>query len=135
MIAHARPRRPGTGARTGRKPADRRSAAPVSKAADRAPQPLTTSQRRYLRGLCHDLKPLLQLGNHGVTPEVTAELERTIDHHELVKIRLSGGDRAERQQQLDALLAATHAELVQQIGHVASLYRRNRDKPRLALPA
>ncbi len=95
---------------------------------------LTQSQRRYLRGLCHELKPVVMLGNKGVTGAVTAELEHAIDHHELVKVKLSGGDREERQRQLDALLDATGAELVQQIGHVVSLFRRNPDKPGLALP-
>ncbi len=96
--------------------------------------PLTQTQRRYLRGLCHDLKPVVMLGNKGVTEAVTRELELSIDHHELVKVKLSGGDRDERQQQLDALTGATGAELVQQIGHVVSLFRRNPDKPKLALP-
>ena len=96
--------------------------------------PLTQTQRRYLRGLCHDLKPVVMLGNKGATDAVTAELEQAVDHHELVKVKLSGGDREERQQQLDALLEATGAELVQQIGHMVSLFRRNVAKPRLALP-
>lgn len=96
--------------------------------------PLTQAQRRYLRGLCHDLKPVVMLGNKGVTEAVKTELGSTLDHHELVKVKLSGGDRDERQQQLDALLEATGAELVQQIGHVVSLFRRNIEKPRLALP-
>lgn len=99
-----------------------------------APGPLTPNQRRYLRSLCHGLKPLILLGNKGVTDNLKAELISTLDHHELVKIRLSGGDREERQQQLDTLLETSDAELVQQIGHVASLYRRNRDNPKLALP-
>lgn len=99
-----------------------------------APTPLTPSQRRYLRSLCHNLKPLILLGNKGVTDNLKTELINTLDHHELVKIRLSGGDREERQQQLDTLLEASGAELVQQIGHVASLYRRNHDNPQLALP-
>jgi len=96
--------------------------------------PLTQTQRRYLRGMCHDLKPVVMLGNKGVTEAVKTELGSTLDHHELVKVKLSGGDRDERQQQIDALLEATGAELVQQIGHVVSLFRRNVDKPRLALP-
>ncbi|HEX7341035.1 MAG TPA: YhbY family RNA-binding protein [Rhodanobacteraceae bacterium] len=99
-----------------------------------ASKPLTPSQRRYLRGLCHNLKPLILIGNKGVTPSLAAELGQTLDHHELVKIKLSGGDREERQQQLDVLLEASGAELVQQIGHVASVFRRNPDQPRLALP-
>lgn len=145
MVAHAHPRRPGTGARTHHKPAgrprgakparDTRPTAAVRDDAGAGSQPLTPTQRRYLRGLCHDLRPLVLLGNKGVTPQVELELGQTLAHHELVKVRLSGGDRAQRQQQIDALLAATGAELVQQIGHVASLFRRNPDQPRLALPA
>lgn len=74
------------------------------------------------------------LGNKGVTESVTRELILTLDHHELVKVKLSGGDREQRQQQLDHLLEATGAELVQQIGHVVSLFRRNPENPQLALP-
>lgn len=95
---------------------------------------LTASQVRYLRALAHPRKPLLQLGLRGVTPALLRELGTALDHHELVKVRLAGGDRTERQQQLDALLAGSGAELVQRIGHVASLYRRNPEAPQLALP-
>lgn len=145
MVAHAPPRRPGTGARTARKSAarprrarparDARESGANAVATSAAPRPLTPTQRRYLRGLCHDLKPLVLLGNKGVTPQVEQELALTLARHELVKVKLSGGDRAQRQQQLDALLAASGAELVQQIGHVASVFLRNPDQPRLALPA
>ena len=96
--------------------------------------PLSTSQRRYLRSSAHALKPVILLGARGITDSVLTELGRALDHHELVKIRLTGTDRAARGAQVDALLAASGAELVQQIGHIATLYRRNPDAPRLALP-
>ncbi|HET8899660.1 MAG TPA: YhbY family RNA-binding protein [Rhodanobacteraceae bacterium] len=95
--------------------------------------PVTASQRRYLRELAHPLKPVLLLGAKGVTAPLLAELDVALDHHELIKVRLSG-DRAERANQLEQLLASSHAEAVQSIGHVAALYRANRDKPKLALP-
>ena len=95
--------------------------------------PLSASQRRYLRSSAHPLKPLILLGARGITTGVLAELGRALDHHELVKVKLAGADRAERSAQVDALLTASGAELVQ-IGHVAALYRRNPDAPRLALP-
>lgn len=146
MTPPSRPRRPHDPSRTVRNLADnprgnggrsattRRSSHARQTGKEPSPGPLTTTQRRYLRGLCHGLKPVLMLGNKGVTDNVMAELGRTLDDHELVKIKLSGGDRGERQQQLDALLETSGAELVQQIGHVASLFRRNPDKPGLALP-
>jgi RNA-binding protein len=95
---------------------------------------LSASQRRYLRGLCHSLRPVILLGAKGVSDAVTKELELALDQHELVKIKLSGGDRDQRQQQIDALTEATGAQMVQQIGHTASVFRRNEDEPRLALP-
>jgi RNA-binding protein len=95
---------------------------------------LSNSQRRYLRGLSHDLHPVIMLGNKGATAAVLKELDLALQHHELVKVKLSGGDRAQRAEQLQALLAGTGADAVQQIGHTASLYRRNVEQPKLALP-
>lgn len=95
---------------------------------------LSASQRRYLRGLCHSLRPVILLGAKGVSDAVIKELELALDQHELVKIKLSGGDRDQRQQQIDALTEATGAQMVQQIGHTASVFRRNEDEPKLALP-
>lgn len=96
--------------------------------------PLTSSQRRYLRGLAHPLKPVLLLGGKGVTPSVLAELDHALDDHELIKVKLSGADREEREASLAQLMDASGAESVQRIGHVAVLYRRNEEQPRIALP-
>ena len=95
---------------------------------------LTPAQRRYLRGLAHPLKPVLLLGGKGVTPAVLAELEHALDDHELIKVKLAGGDREERASSLMQLLDASGAENVQTIGHVAVLYRRNDEKQQIALP-
>lgn len=133
MTPSSRPRRPRPDAAAGRAPARKERAARTTPHAG-ADAPLTQSQRRYLRGVCHHHKPLVMLGNKGVTDGVVRELALTLDHHELVKVKLSGGDRDERQRQLEHLLEATGAELVQQIGHVVSLFRRNPENPQLALP-
>ncbi|HXS72769.1 MAG TPA: ribosome assembly RNA-binding protein YhbY [Rhodanobacteraceae bacterium] len=95
---------------------------------------LTSAQRRYLRGLAHPLKPVLMLGGKGVTPSVLAELEHALGDHELIKVKLSGADREERETALTQLLDASGADSVQRIGHVAVLYRRNEEQPRIALP-
>lgn len=95
---------------------------------------LTPAQRRYLRGLAHPLKPVLMLGGKGVTPSLLAELERALDDHELVKVKLAGADRGERESSLAQLLAASGAENVQTIGHVVVLYRHNQEQPRIVLP-
>jgi len=96
--------------------------------------PLKASQKRYLRGLAHDLKPVIMVGNKGVSAAVLAEFSIALDQHELVKVRLAGDDRAERAAQVTKLAVDASAELVQTIGKVASFFRRNTDTPRIALP-
>ena len=95
--------------------------------------PLTNAQIRYLRGLAHKLKPVVHLGQKGVTPSVLAELDAALTVHELVKVKLAG-ERDEKKGLVAQLARESKAEVVQQIGHVVSLYRRNAEKPRLALP-
>lgn len=95
---------------------------------------LSPSQRRYLRSLAHDLNPVILLGAKGATDAVLKELDGALSHHELVKVKLSGGDKDERQAQIDVLTGGTGAEQVHQIGHVVVLFRRNVDEPKIALP-
>jgi RNA-binding protein len=95
--------------------------------------PLSPSQKRYLRGLAHNLKPVILTGNKGVTPALLKEFSAALDQHELVKVKL-GDDRDERKLHIAELGDSAQAELVQSIGRVACFYRRNEEKPKLALP-
>lgn len=95
---------------------------------------LTSTQIRYLRSLAHDLSPVVLLGNKGATEAVVNELNQALNIHELVKVKLSGGDKDDRQAQIDVLTKGTQAEQIHQIGHVAVLFRRNTDEPKIALP-
>lgn len=87
---------------------------------------LTGTQRKRLRGLAHSLKPVVALGQKGITPPVTEELDRALGHHELVKVKLFG-ERDERQALAEDLARRLRAELVGTIGTVAILYRRQPD--------
>ena len=95
---------------------------------------LTASQKRYLRGLAHDLKPVIMTGNKGVTPSLLKEFSGALEHHELIKVKLGSEDREARAAQIAELAAEAKAELVQSIGRVACFYRRNAEQPKLALP-
>jgi RNA-binding protein len=99
-----------------------------------SPMSLTSSQKRYLRGLAHAIKPVIMIGNKGITDAVVGEFSVALDHHELVKVKLAGDDRKARAEQVTALGEAGKAELVQSIGKVACFYRRNADAPKIALP-
>jgi RNA-binding protein len=96
---------------------------------------LTEKQRRHLKGLAHHLNPIIQVGNAGITPAVIAETGRALADHELLKVRVSAADRAERDAAIALLAAESQAALVARVGHVAILYRANPDRPRILLPA
>ncbi len=96
--------------------------------------PLSPTQRRYLRGLAHPLKPVVQLGTKGLTEAVIKELSLALDQHELIKVRLGTTDRTQREQQIAHLLERSESQLVQRIGHIVCLFRRNIEQPRIALP-
>jgi len=96
--------------------------------------PLSEAQRKHLRRLGHDRNPIVLVGQAGLGSNLVAELDRALRDHELVKVRARVGDRAERDRVFAELAAATGSELVQRIGHVALLYRRNPDEPGILLP-
>ena len=57
---------------------------------------LSESQKKYLRGLGHGLKPVVMIGDAGLTEAVLSEFNDSVEHHELIKVRVKVGDRAER---------------------------------------
>lgn len=96
---------------------------------------LTGQQRRHLRGLAHALRPAVQVGQRGLADAVVAEVDRALDRHELIKVRLSG-DRDERRELAEGLAGHLEAHLVGTIGAMAILYRRQPDPEarKVALP-
>jgi len=95
---------------------------------------LSKKQIKFLRGMCHDLKPVVMLGQKGLTDAVLNELEIALDHHELVKIKLSVDDRDARKQLAEEICQRCQAEVVQTIGKTVSIYRPNPEKPVIQLP-
>lgn len=110
-----------------------KSAIFISGSNDGASMSLTASQKRYLRGLTHDINPVVMVGDKGLTDNVMAEIEQALDHHELIKVKLRS-DRDTRRDWSRRIAQACQAEPVQEIGQVACFYRRNPKKPKIELP-
>ncbi len=100
-------------------------------------QPLTSSQAKYLRGLAHSLKPVVFVGQKGITATVLESIHAALDTHELIKVkfvdfkdrRLKAACAAEVEQKTGSCLAGV-------IGHMAIFYRRQPDpeKRKIVLP-
>ncbi len=93
---------------------------------------LNETQKKRLKGLAHALKPVVMVGQHGMKETILAELDTALDFHQLVKIKISVGDRDARDEILTQLMQhASEAALVQKIGNIAVLYQRNPKRPNL----
>lgn len=95
---------------------------------------LTSAQKRYLRGLAHDLKPVILVGGKGLTDALVAETLSALEIHELIKVKVAAEDREARDQLIGSLAESTGAALVTRIGNVAVLFRARAEQPLIALP-
>ena len=96
--------------------------------------PLTSKQRQYLRGLAHPLEPVVRVGRAGASPSVIEETKRSLNAHELIKVRIENDDSSERKSIAAELATACDAELAGTIGKLAILYRAREEDPEIELP-
>ncbi|UFH49975.1 YhbY family RNA-binding protein [Pseudomonas sp. KNUC1026] len=87
--------------------------------------PLTPEQKKQYKSIGHHLKPVLIVADNGLTEGVIAELDRALSDHELIKVKFNILDREERVASIAALCKAGRADLVQSIGKMALVYRKN----------
>jgi len=87
--------------------------------------PLTQEQKKQYKSIGHHLKPVLTVADNGLTEGVLAELDRALGDHELIKIKLNILDREARLASIGELCKAGRADLVQVIGKMALIYRKN----------
>ncbi|HSO06102.1 MAG TPA: YhbY family RNA-binding protein [Pelomicrobium sp.] len=90
---------------------------------------LAADERRALRARAHKLKPVVLIGDAGLTEAVLAEIDRCLDDHELIKIKAGGEERAEREALSATVCERLGAAPVQHIGKILVLYRKAPEKP------
>jgi RNA-binding protein len=88
---------------------------------------VNSAQKKRLKAQAHSLKPVLTVGQSGLTESVLKELEITLDTHELLKIKIRA-DKEQRKQIRDQIINESQAELIQSIGQIIVVYRKNPDK-------
>jgi RNA-binding protein len=99
---------------------------------------LTGKQRRFLRALAHALKPVVQVGQAGLTAPVLAAIDSALETHELIKVKVAGESEVSARESLRESVAeieeATRSAVAQVIGHVLVVYRPREKEPRIVLP-
>ena len=89
---------------------------------------LTPVERSELRSQAHGLKPVVMIGDAGLTPAVMKEIDAALNVHGLIKVRVFGDDRDARVGMYDAICAELSAAPVQHIGKLLVLHRPKKDE-------
>lgn len=89
---------------------------------------ISVAERKRLKGLGHHLKPVVMIGNQGLSEGVLAELDRALTDHELIKVRVAAGDREDRKELAAQCCTLSGAQLVTQTGRMLLLYRRHPER-------
>ena len=95
---------------------------------------MTGKQKRYLRSLAHSLKPVVQIGKQGLSRETLIQIEKQLDDHELIKVRVLEASPLDHRECNQALEKNESFEVVQFIGKTLVLYRPRPEKPTIQSP-
>lgn len=86
---------------------------------------ITTKFKQQLKAKAHKLKPVVFVGNNGLSESVQNEMDRALTDHELIKIRIQSEDRVVRRELFAEVCKLVKAEAVQFIGSIGVMYRKN----------
>lgn len=98
---------------------------------------LTSRQKKYLKGLAHDLSALIQVGKEGLSEKLIEATDQELLRRELIKVKLGKNSGVEKDAAGITLSEATGSSLVQIIGKTLILYRPNpkrKKEERIHLP-
>jgi len=95
---------------------------------------LTGKQRRYLRGLGHELKVVVQVGKGGIDDGVIAAVDQALTDHELIKLKVGDNANLDRHDAATDLAKRTNSEVAQVLGYTVLLYRPDPEDPKITLP-
>ncbi|MGB3835356.1 YhbY family RNA-binding protein [Castellaniella sp.] len=84
---------------------------------------LSSQQRRDLRAAAHPLHPIVLIGDKGLTDAVLAEIDHSLTAHELIKVRIAGAERPERETMLDTICETLSCAAVHHLGKTLIIYR------------
>ena len=96
---------------------------------------LSTQQIKHLRAQAHSLKPVVMVGANGITENLMEESNIALTAHELIKIKVRAEERAERDALIELICKKSDATPVQRVGHNLTLFRRNKNKPKIEIPS
>jgi RNA-binding protein len=96
--------------------------------------PLSSVQKKFLKGLGHSLNPVIHIGKEGITDRLIASISKALSDHELIKVSVLENSELQRNEAADEVSTGTGAEIVQILGRKILFYKPNPEKKRITLP-
>ena len=90
-------------------------------------QKLNTKQIQYLKGKAQKIKPVVSIGNNGLTEGVLSEIETAPAHHELIKIKVAGSDKETKKLIAETISQKTKSQFIQHIGNMIVLFKQDEE--------
>ena len=95
---------------------------------------LTTKQKLYLKSKAHDIKPVVMIGQKGITDSVIEEIKSSIDHHELIKVKIAGQEKEVREAVAAELAEKADMTIVQIMGNTVTFFKQKKQESSFSLP-
>ena len=96
--------------------------------------PLSSAQKKFLKGLGHSLTPVIHIGKEGISEKLIASISKALSDHELIKVSVLENSDLERNEAAEKVASSTGAETVQILGRKILFYKSNPEKKRITLP-
>jgi RNA-binding protein len=94
---------------------------------------LSNDDKKHLRRLGHNLNPVATVASKGLSESVLAEIDRALNDHELIKVKLAVGNSDAKRQVTETICEKLSANVVQSIGHIVLLLRKAKNpNPKLS---
>jgi len=88
-----------------------------------SPLNLSSQERSALRAAAHALRPIVWIGDKGLTDAVLKEIDSMLHAHGLIKVRVAGHEREAREAMLAAICAQLACAAVHHLGKTLILHR------------
>lgn len=95
---------------------------------------LNKNQQNYLKNNAHDLKPIVIIGQKGISESVIDEIKSSLAHHELLKIKINGANKENRESVANEISSLAEAEFVQIIGNILTIFKQKEKNSKFVLP-
>ncbi len=91
-------------------------------------------QKKYLKGLAHGMKPLVFVGQKGISPALTEAVDESLEQHELIKVKfIDFKEKSQKEEIAGVIEKETASELVGMIGHIAIFYRQQKNPEKIKI--